>query len=110
MDLFLKYPIEVQNETLLKLVDKAKETEVGKRYNFENIKNYQDFKKQVPIRTYEVIEQEIDRARNGENNIFWPSHIKWFAKSSGTTMLKVNLFRLVQKPLKIVILKQEKIY
>ena len=26
--------------------------------------------------------------RKGEQNVFWPSHIKWFAKSSGTTNAK----------------------
>ena len=30
----------------------------------------------------------INRSRKGEQNIFWPSQIKWFAKSSGTTNSK----------------------
>jgi hypothetical protein len=34
MELFLKYPIDVQNELLFKLLYKAKDTEVGLQYKF----------------------------------------------------------------------------
>ena len=43
MELFMKYPIDVQNELLLSLLNKAKNTEWGKRYDFKSIKNYQNF-------------------------------------------------------------------
>jgi hypothetical protein len=35
----------------------------------------------------------IERTRQGEQNVFWETPIKWFAKSSGTTMLRANLSR-----------------
>ena len=85
MELFLKYPGEVQNELLLKLISKAKHTEIGKKYGFEQIKNYDAFANQVPIATYEDNQAFIERSRKGENNILWPTPIKWFAQSSGTT-------------------------
>jgi len=85
MELFLKYPDEVQNELLLKLIEKAKNTEIGKKYDFENIRSYQDFTQKVPVTTYEENEPYIERSRRGENNILWPTPIKWFAQSSGTT-------------------------
>ena len=88
MELFLKYPVDVQNELLLKLLDKAQFTEIGKKYNFSNIKTYTDFVTTVPIQQYESIQPLIERSRLGEQNIFWPTHIKWFAKSSGTTNAK----------------------
>ena len=88
IDFFIKYPIEVQYEVLDKLLQSAKETEVGIRYNFKDIRNYTDFSKKVPIKKYESIEQEIERSRKGEQNIFWSTKIKWFAKSSGTTNSK----------------------
>jgi len=88
MELFLKYPIDVQEELLLKLLHKAKNTEVGKSYNFSKFTTYKDFAKNVPIQQYESIEPLIERARKGEQNIFWPTPIKWFAKSSGTTNAK----------------------
>jgi hypothetical protein len=88
IELFLKYPNEVQLELLHNLIKTAKNTEVGKKYNFESITNYQTFAERVPVTTYEEFEPQIERARQGENNIFWPTPIKWFAKSSGTTAAK----------------------
>ena len=88
MELFIKYPIEVQKELLDTLLKNARETEIGKLYDFNSIKNYKSFKNSVPIVDYDKIEKLIDRSRKGEQNIFWPTQIKWFAKSSGTTNSK----------------------
>jgi len=88
MELFMKYPQEVQNELLLHLIGTAKHTEIGKKYDFNSIKNYKDFASRVPVQTYEDLEPLIERSRLGESNIFWPTPIRWFAKSSGTTNAK----------------------
>ena len=88
IELFLKYPIDVQKELLLKLLDKAKNTEFGKEKNFAIIQSHEDFVANVPIQKYETFEPLIERCRKGEQNLFWPSAIKWFAKSSGTTNAK----------------------
>ncbi len=85
MELFIKYPNEVQEELLFNLLKRARNTELGKLYDFKGINNYKDFTERVPIVNYEVIEPLITRSRKGERNIFWPTDIKWFAKSSGTT-------------------------
>ena len=63
-------------------------TEFGKTHKFSKIKNYEDFVNTVPIQKYETIEPLIERCRKGEQNLFWPTKIKWFAKSSGTTNAK----------------------
>jgi hypothetical protein len=39
----------------------------------------------VPISTYDDVKPYINRLREGEQNLLWPTEIKWFAKSSGTT-------------------------
>ncbi|MCP9198607.1 GH3 auxin-responsive promoter family protein [Gramella sp. GC03-9] len=88
MELFIKYPNEVQHELLKNLLLKAKTTEFGKRYGFADIHNYEKFRDRVPIQKYEEYEADIERSRLGESNIFWPTPIKWFAKSSGTTSAK----------------------
>lgn len=85
MELFLKYPNEVQHELLHKLIEKAKDTEVGKKYAFNEIKSYTQFAERVPISSYEDVQPLIERSRKGESNILWPTPIKWFAQSSGTT-------------------------
>jgi hypothetical protein len=88
MELFIKYPIDVQDELLMRLLQFAKNTEFGKEHHFSEIHCYDDFVKQVPIQRYESIEPLIERCRKGEQNLFWPTKIKWFAKSSGTTNAK----------------------
>lgn len=88
IELFLKYPNEVQNELLLDLLEIAKDTEIGKQYDFSSIKNYKTFAERIPIKNYDGWQDVIERSRRGENNIFWPTPIKWFAKSSGTTRAK----------------------
>jgi hypothetical protein len=88
IELFLKYPHEVQNELLLGLVRQAEKTVLGEKYDFESIKNYAAFAERVPISSYEELEPLIERTRQGEQNVFWNEPIKWFAKSSGTTNAK----------------------
>jgi hypothetical protein len=88
IELFLKYPHEVQDELLMNLLRTSENTIVGKHYDFNSIKSYQTFKERIPISSYEDIEPFIEQTRQGEQNIFWNTPIKWFAKSSGTTNAK----------------------
>lgn len=88
IDFFKAHPIDTQKETLTQLLEQASSTEWGKKYDFKSIRNLHEFKNRLPVQTYEDIEPQINRLRNGEKNIFWPSEIKWFAKSSGTTNSK----------------------
>lgn len=88
IELFLKFPNEVQNELLFSLINKAKHTEFGKKYDFSSITSYKEFNDRIPVHNYEEIEPFISRTRTGEQNIIWPEPIKWFAKSSGTTNAK----------------------
>ncbi|MBL7932228.1 MAG: GH3 auxin-responsive promoter family protein [Bacteroidia bacterium] len=85
IELFIKYPIDVQMEWMYSLVRDAANTEYGQQYNFDEIENYEQFKKFIPLNDYESLKPLIDRTRRGEQNIIWHSEIKWFAKSSGTT-------------------------
>ncbi len=85
IELFIKYPHDVQNEWMHQLVKEAQGTEFGKKYNFSGIKNYEQFRREVPLQDYESLKPYIERTRRGEQNLLWPSEIKWFAKSSGTT-------------------------
>ena len=81
----MRYPIEVQDELLKRLLLTGRPTEFGLKYNFDEILNYEDFKKKIPISTYEDLSPYIERIMRGEQNILWPTPIKWFSKSSGTT-------------------------
>ncbi|MFC4817911.1 GH3 auxin-responsive promoter family protein [Flavobacterium sp. GCM10023249] len=88
IELFLKYPNEVQEELLMNLIKSSENTVLGKQYDFNSIKTYHAFQERIPISTYEDLEPYIERTRLGEQNVFWNEPIKWFAKSSGTTNAK----------------------
>jgi hypothetical protein len=85
IELFQKYPLEVQEELFKKLVSTAKSTAFGKKYGFASITTVKEFKDQVPLFSYEQLYPYIEKHLKGEQNILWPSEIRWFAKSSGTT-------------------------
>jgi len=85
IELFLKYPCDVQSEWLKKLLNVANDTEWGRKYDFKSISNPDEFRNRFPVGDYETIKPYIIRLRQGEQNLLWYSDIKWFAKSSGTT-------------------------
>jgi hypothetical protein len=85
IELFLKYPHEVQKDSLTTLLKTAESTEWGKRYDFKSIDSYETFKSRIPLQDYNSLKEDIERTKRGEKNIMWPTEIKWFAQSSGTT-------------------------
>lgn len=88
IELFLKYPNEVQEELLMSLLRTAENTAFGRQYDFGSIRTYTAFAERVPVASYEELEPMIEQTRRGAQNVFWPSNIKFFAKSSGTTNAK----------------------
>jgi len=85
IELFKKYPSEVQQDLFKKLILSGKNTEYGEKYNFSAIETVENFKESVPLNTYESLKPYIERLRKGEQKLLWPTDIKLFAKSSGTT-------------------------
>lgn len=82
---FKTNPIEVQEKLLFELIEKAEDTEFGKKYRFSKIRSYSDFANQVPVHSYEQMTPYIEKTMKGKQNVLWPSEIIWFSKSSGTT-------------------------
>ena len=82
---FKQEPHSVQRTTLVELLEAAKHTEFGKTHHFEKIKSYEDFAKRVPLFDYESFTPYLEKNIKGKQQVFWPSTIQWFAKSSGTT-------------------------
>jgi len=85
IELFMKYPHEVQDELFEKLIRSAQNTEWGKKYGYSSVNNYEDYCERVPVSDYDSLQPWIERVRSGEQNVLWHSDIKHFAKSSGTT-------------------------
>ena len=77
--------VEMQHRVLRRLISRGWSSEYGRNHLLGNTLSYEDFARSVPLNTYEELKQDIDRMRHGEANVLWPGHVKWFAKSSGTT-------------------------
>jgi hypothetical protein len=60
IELFLKYPNEVQDELLMGLIQSAKNTELGNEYDYLHT-SYATFAERVPISTYEEFQPLIER-------------------------------------------------
>lgn len=88
MELFMKYPHDVQQEIFKSNIKMAQNTDFGKSHGFADIKTVKDFTEQVPVRDYESHFPWIERIMKGEQNVLWPTKTTWFAKSSGTTNAK----------------------
>jgi len=79
------HPIETQEKLLRQLLQSARLTEWGKKYDYASIKSARQFSERLPLQDYETLKPHIGRMMRGEQNVLWHSEINWFAKSSGTT-------------------------
>lgn len=99
IELFMKYPHEVQREWFTRLIESGRETEFGEKHGFAGIENFSDFIRNVPVQTYDSLKPWIERTRRGEQHLLWPTEVKWFAKSSGTTNDKSKLIPVTEESL-----------
>lgn len=82
----------IQKRLLQYLVQKTKDTRIGKAYSFASFSGeyYEDFKKNVPVVTYEEYKNWIELAKS-EPDILWPGQINKFSASAGTTSRKKHI-------------------
>lgn len=99
IELFTKYPLDVQHEWFERLLDQGKDTEWGRKFDFASVKSLDEFKSRVPVQDYEGFKKDIVRIKQGEQNILWPTEIKWFAKSSGTSNDKSKFIPVTKESL-----------
>ena len=85
IELFRENPLMAQLETFHYLVRSARYTEWGRKHGYDTITDPDVFRERVPLQDYEDVKPYVQRLRTGEQNLLWPTDIKWFAKSSGTT-------------------------
>lgn len=78
-------PEHFQQSLFRKIIQEASSTRFGKDHGFAGIQNYEDFKKQVPVRDYEGLKSYFDATASGEADVLWPGKPAYFAKTSGTT-------------------------
>lgn len=100
IDTFIEKPEETQRLTLASLIGWAAHTEWGKKYHYDEIKDYATFAQRVPIQQYDDIKPYVERMLKNEGNLICPSKVKWFAKSSGTTNDKSKFIPVTEESLR----------
>jgi hypothetical protein len=80
-----KRAVADQQSILNQLVKTGKGTRFGKDHGLDQVKDYESFKKAVPIRDYEGLKSYVELVKNGEANVLWKGKPIYFAKTSGTT-------------------------
>jgi hypothetical protein len=83
--LWAKNPVETQRNVFENLIRQAKNTQFGIDHHFDQIKTFEDFSNNVPIRDYEDLKPYIAKVIKGEVNVLWKGKPLYFAKTSGTT-------------------------
>lgn len=83
-------PAKAQREVLRQLLEKARLTAFGKRYQFTDILHSADpvaaFQQAVPVHDYDKLHADWwHYLEEGHQNVTWPGGQSYFALSSGTT-------------------------
>jgi len=81
-----KDPFSYQEKIFREHLSVGKNTLFGKAHNFDTIKNYEDFKRAVPLRDYDGFHPYIEKIIAGEQDVLWKGMPKFMVKSSGTTL------------------------
>jgi hypothetical protein len=76
---------KVQREQLHRLIKSGRGTIYGASHHFDEVVDYESFKRLVPITPYEDIRPLVMRMVNGEKDVLWPGVTHNFAQSSGTS-------------------------
>jgi hypothetical protein len=96
----MEQPHALQADWLTHLITTNRYIKFGKEHGFRDIRNYETFARQVPIRDYEGHKPYIERMMLGEKDVLWSGQVKFFAKSSGTTSDKSKFIPISSQNLK----------
>ncbi len=84
VDFNSRQAVILQHRLLMKLLQKNKDTEFGKKYGFADIHSVEEYKDQVPFTTYEDYLPYIERMMEGEKNLLCVRKPMHYAITSGS--------------------------
>ena len=90
---WMNNPVAAQREVLQDLVTTAQYTQFGQQYKFEQLFTVRRFKNTVPVQEYDDLKPFIERMIGGEENVLWPTPVKWFAKAAVPPATKASSSR-----------------
>lgn len=82
---YIDHADAVQQGELVRLIEKASLTRIGRKYDFSSIRTYKQFATSLPLYSYEDLRPQIMRMVNGIKDELWPGRCVNFAQSSGTS-------------------------
>jgi len=97
--LFVKNPVNTQEEQLSLLLQSARNTQFGKKHGFDKIKSINEYQKAIPLHNYNALLPFIEKMLAGQPDILWPGKIRWFAQSGGTTNTRSKFIPVTQEAL-----------
>ncbi len=97
---WMHHPLMAQRMVWQDLLSQGQYAAIGKQYHFKDIYTIEEFKKILPIQSYNDIEPLIKRMMLGKHYQLWNTKINWFAKSSGTTNSKSKFIPISEENLK----------
>lgn len=75
-----------ENLALLKTILRDNQnTEFGRQHHFDRIRSLEDFRREVPICTYEDYADTIERMKNGETDLLTASEVLGYSRTSGSS-------------------------
>ena len=80
-----KNPKLTQEATLERILTENANTEFGEQYHFSAIKSYEDFKRQIPLQTYDSLQNYFLRQDQTNEPIINSHQPRMFSVTSGTT-------------------------
>ena len=99
IDQFKSHPHEVQQKVMDSLLEAGQLTQYGKDNGIQTVSDYKGFQQAIPLQTYTEFKPYVDRLMDGEQGVLWPTEVKWFAKSSGTTTGKSKFIPITKESL-----------
>jgi len=78
-------PVGAQNAVLADLLQQATDTRFGHEHDLSAVRTLEDWRRAVPIRTYDEFRPYIDRSFDGERDVLTRSRPYAFLKTSGTS-------------------------
>lgn len=78
--------VSANKQLLYTILNDNSDTEYGKKYHFSDIKDVEEYRKMVPLTTYDDYDSYIERmTENGEENLLTAYPVVYYASTSGTS-------------------------
>lgn len=78
-----------QEDMLFKYLRRNQETVFGKTHQFNSIRSVEDYRRQVPIRTYQDFVPLLEQIRQGQSQVLTTEPVRYFLPTGGTSGTKL---------------------